>query len=128
MGRTGVIVETRYLKRRELRIRLEGIVKFDKTVPRLQEKGIDLKMGLDMVRLARNNSYDVAIIFSQDGDLVEAVTEVLDIARAQGRRIQTECAHPVAAGVVSHPIHRTAQRQVTRALYDPCIDPTDYRV
>jgi hypothetical protein len=128
MGRTGVQVETRYLKRRELRVHLDGIVKFDKTIPRLVEKGIDLKIGLDMVRLARSKAYDVAILFTQDGDLVEAVTEVQAIAAEQHRRIQVECAHPVAAGVPCFPIKRTIPRQITKAIYDACIDPTDYRI
>ena len=97
MGRSGVDVERRYLKRRELRIRLEGLVRFDETVRRLIEKGIDLKLGLDVVQGAWNRSYDAAIIFSQDGDLVEAVEKVHEIAREQDRWVQVECAHPVAA-------------------------------
>jgi len=127
MGRTGVRVETRQLKHRELRIHLEGLIKFDKTVPRLVEKGIDLKIGLDMVRLARSNAYEVAILFSQDGDLVEAVAEVQAIAAEQHRRIQVECAYPVAAGIDSRPINRAVPRQITKAIYDGCIDPADYR-
>jgi uncharacterized LabA/DUF88 family protein len=127
MGRSGVKVERRYLKRRELKIRLEGIVYFEATIPRLQEKGIDLKLGLDLVRSARNNEFDAGIIFSQDGDLVEAVEEVHGIAREQKRWIQLECAHPVAAGVDSRPIKRTIPRQMTKALYDACLDATDYR-
>lgn len=127
MGRTGVSVNTRHLKRRELSIKLGGLVFFEKTVPRLVEKGIDLKLGLDLVRLARNNAYDAAIVFSQDGDLVEAVEEVHSIATEQNRWIQVECAYPVAGGVDSWPIRRTMPRQITRALYDLSIDPTDYR-
>jgi hypothetical protein len=46
-GRTGIIIERRYLKKRELMIKLDGIVHFEHTVPRLVEKGIDLKLGLD---------------------------------------------------------------------------------
>lgn len=127
MGRTGIAIETRHLKRRELRIHLEGLVKLDKTIPRLVEKGVDLTIGLCMVRLAQKNAYDVAILFSQDGDLVEAVTEVQAIAAEQHRRIQVECAFPVAAGVSSYPIKRTIPRQIVKAIYDTCIDPTDYR-
>jgi uncharacterized LabA/DUF88 family protein len=127
MGRSGVRVETRNLKRRELRIHLEGLVKLDKTVPRLIEKGIDLKIGLDMVRLARNSTYDVGILFSRDGDLVEAVAEVQSIAAEQKRTVILECAYPVAPGVDARPIHRTTPREITKAIYDQCIDPTDYR-
>lgn len=127
MGRSRVKVERRYLKRRELIIHLEGIVNYDATVPRLQEKGIDLKLGLDLVRLARTNVFDAAIIFSQDGDLVEAVEEVHEIAKAQKRWIQVECAFPVAPGIEARPIRRTVPREMTKAFYDACIDPTDYR-
>lgn len=127
IGRSGVRVQSRYMKRRELKIHLEGIVNFDTTVPRLVEKGIDLKLGLDLVRLARNDVFDAAIVFSQDGDLVEAVTEVHRIATEQSRWSQAECAYPVVPGVDSWPIKRTVPRQITKAIYDPCIDPVDYR-
>lgn len=127
LGQTGVRVVRRSLKRRELRIRLAGLVNFDATVPRLVEKGIDLKLGLDLVRLARNRTYDVAIVFSQDGDLIEAVAEVHQVAKEQNRRIQVECAYPVAPGVDSRPIGRTIPRQITKAMYDECIDRNDYR-
>ena len=128
MGRTRVKVERRYLMRRELRIHLEGIVHFDTTVPRLIEKGIDLQLGLDLVRLARNNVFYYAIIFSQDGDLVEAVEEVHEIAKEQRRWIQLECAHPVAGGVDSRSIRRTVPRQITKVEFDACLDPNDYRI
>lgn len=127
IGRSGVQVESRRLKRRELRIHLEGIVYFDKTIPRLVEKGIDLKLGLDLVRLARDNVYDTAIVFSQDGDLVEAVEEVHRLARKQDRRISVECAYPVAPGLDSRPIRRTIPREISKPIYDACIDPADYR-
>ena len=127
LGRSGVRVASRELKRRELRIHLEGVVNFDQTVPRLQEKGVDLKMGLELVRLANERAYDAAIIFSQDGDLVEAAQEVRRIAREQGRWLQVECAYPIAPGVDSWPIKGTVRRQITKTIYDACIDPTDYR-
>jgi hypothetical protein len=126
MGRTGVQIVTRPLKRRELRVCLEGIVNFDKRIPRLVEKGIDLKIGLDMVRLARNNTYDVAILFSRDGDLVEAVNEVQSIALEQKRIVKIECAYPVALGVIARPLHKTTPREITKLIYDPCIDVFPY--
>lgn len=48
-------------------------------VPR--EKGIDVRIALDMVRLAHDNQYDVAILFSQDQDLAEAVEDVKEITQ-----------------------------------------------
>jgi hypothetical protein len=93
----------------------------------LQEKGIDLKLGLALVRYANSRGYDVAIIFSQDGDLVEAVEEVHRIAAEQNRWVQVECAHPYVPVGECWPINRTLQRHITRAIYDPCIDAIDYR-
>jgi hypothetical protein len=115
------------MARRELKITLDGIVHFEHTVQRLQEKGIDLKLGLALVRYANNKSYDVAIVFSQDGDLVEAVEEVHEIAKQQNRWLQVECAFPYNPTCECRPINRTVVRQIPRAMYDPCIDPTDYR-
>ncbi len=126
LGRSGVRVASRELKRRELKIKLEGVVTFQHTVPRLVEKGVDLKIGLELVKLINENAFDTAIIFSQDGDLVEAVQEVRRIARAQGRKVSLECAFPISPGVQSWPIKSTVPRQITKAMYDTCIDPTYY--
>ena len=64
MKRRGVEVTSR-----RLRYSRETIVLEDgssKTVEVPREKGIDLRLGLDVVRMARNNQLDVALIFSQD--------------------------------------------------------------
>jgi hypothetical protein len=105
---------------------LEGVVNFTTTVPRLVEKGVDLKIGLELVKLTYEKAFDVGIVFSQDGDLVEAVQEARRIAREQKRWIQLECAYPIAAGVQSWPIKGTVPRQITKPAYDACTDPTYY--
>ena len=46
-----------------------------------QEKGIDVRIALDIVRHALDDKYDVALIFSQDQDLSEAVDDVKKIAK-----------------------------------------------
>jgi len=127
VGRTGIKIERRYMKQRELSIVLDGIVHFEHKVQRLIEKGIDLKLGLDLVRYANSKDYDVAIVFSQDGDLVEAVEEVHRIATQQNRWVQVECAYPYSPVGNCYPINRTVVRQIPKAIYDPCIDPTNYR-
>ena len=45
---------------------------------RPQEKGIDVRMALDLALLAYRGEYDVAIVCSGDTDLLPAVEEVLD--------------------------------------------------
>lgn len=127
MGRSGVTIERRYLKRRELTIEIGGVVHYKATIAKLQEKGIDLKLGLDLVRMAREKKFDVAIVFSQDGDLVEAVDEVYNIAKGQGRQVTVECAYPYAATVDRYPMNRTTPVKIEKALYDQCVDPVDYR-
>ena len=68
MSRAGIHVTSRRLHHRVERITLpDGTVR---RIPVLQEKGIDLRLGLDVVRMARNGEFDVAVIFSQDQDFV----------------------------------------------------------
>ncbi len=43
-----------------------------------QEKGIDVRMALDIALLAYRREYDVAIVCSGDSDLIPAIEEVLD--------------------------------------------------
>lgn len=48
---------------------------------RFYQKGVDVRIALDMVRLAYHNAYDVAVLVSGDGDLVEAVRLVRDLGK-----------------------------------------------
>ena len=48
------------------------------------EKGVDVLLTIDMIRLARLNSYDTAILLSGDGDFIETVKEV----REMGKRVE----------------------------------------
>ena len=48
---------------------------------RYQEKGVDMRIGVDMVSLASKNLYDVAVLVSGDGDLTEAVQAVKDLGK-----------------------------------------------
>ena len=42
-------------------------------IERLREKGIDVKLTTDLMIGAFDNTYDVAVIVSSDGDLVPAI-------------------------------------------------------
>lgn len=48
---------------------------------RLQEKGVDMRIGVDMLALASKNNYDVAVLVTGDGDLCEAVQAVKDLGK-----------------------------------------------
>jgi uncharacterized LabA/DUF88 family protein len=92
------------------------------------EKGVDIRIALDILKLAFDSVYDVALVFSQDQDLSEVAEEIPVIARLQGRWIKIACAFPDDAACHNHRgINRTQWIPIDRAVYDSCIDPFDYR-
>src|SRR3990172_3628351 len=94
MGRLGVTIFSRPLRYRNQTVNLPDGTKH--TILVGQEKGIDVRVALDIVRLANEDSYDVCLILSQDQDLTEAVDEVKLAARKQNRWIKVACAFPTS--------------------------------
>jgi uncharacterized LabA/DUF88 family protein len=93
-----------------------------------EEKGIDVRIALDMIRCTYRNEFDVGIIFSQDQDLSEAVTEIREIAKHQGRWVEMYCAFPRSPSTTNtQPIRGTTAIEIDRAFYDACLDPSNYR-
>ncbi|MGH2397790.1 MAG: NYN domain-containing protein, partial [bacterium] len=93
-----------------------------------REKGIDVRLALDVVRLALHDSYDVGLIFSQDQDLSEVVDEVRELSKRQKRWIKLASAYPVSASYANgRGINGMAWIPIDKSLYDSCIDPADYR-
>jgi uncharacterized LabA/DUF88 family protein len=96
------------------------------TVP--HEKGIDVRLALDLVSLARKKQFDIALIFSQDQDLQEVVQEIWDIAKEQDRWIKVACAFPSGSNASSERgIDKTEWYRMDKAFYDQHLDPRDYR-
>jgi uncharacterized LabA/DUF88 family protein len=69
MGRQGVHVYSRPLRYRTKTVRLPDGTAF--TFMAGEEKGVDVRIALDVIRLAHRDVYDVAVLFSQDQDLSE---------------------------------------------------------
>jgi uncharacterized LabA/DUF88 family protein len=93
-----------------------------------QEKGIDIRIALDLVSLVLNRHYDVGLIFSQDQDLTEAVDEIMSIAHTQGRWVKLACAFPTSPTATNkRGINKTDWIKIARPEYDSCLDPKDYR-
>ena len=126
MRRASILVENRPLRYREHNVQLYDGTYETEYIP--QEKGIDLRLGLDVVRLARVNQLDVAVIFSQDQDLAEVVTEVKEIGRDTNRWIRVVCAYPVGPTATAHRgINGAEWYKMNQTFYDACLDLRDYR-
>ena len=69
IGRKGAFVFSRPLRYRDRTITVAGGTQRIRVG---EEKGIDVRIAIDVIRLAHRGQYDVAMIFSQDQDLSEA--------------------------------------------------------
>ena len=126
MGHRGVHVYSRSLRYRNKTVNLPSGTTHSFLVA--EEKGIDVRIALDVIRLAHRNEYDVALVFSQDQDLSEVAAEVRVISAEQSRWIKIASAFPVSPTARNRRgINSTDWIPVDRAAYDACIDPRDYR-
>ena len=126
MGRDKIAVFSRPLRYRNQTVRLPG----GKTHTFLvgSEKGVDVRIAIDVIRLAHRGAFDVALVLSQDQDLSEVADEIRVIGREQNRWIKIASAFPTSPAFKNtHGIHRTDWIKIDRAAYDACIDPRDYR-
>ncbi len=93
-----------------------------------REKGVDVRLALDVVRLGREKAYDVAVIFSQDQDMIEVAKEVRAISISQQRWIKVASAFPVSPTYNNkRGIDKTDWVRIDRHEYDRCTDPNNYR-
>jgi uncharacterized LabA/DUF88 family protein len=126
MSRQGVEVFSRPLRYRNKSVKLPSGQRH--AVPTAEEKGIDVRIAIDVIRLAHQGAYDVAILFSQDQDLSELCSEIRNIAREQNRWIKIASAFPVSpTSWNKRGIQNSDWIKIQRAMYDACIDTRDYR-
>jgi uncharacterized LabA/DUF88 family protein len=125
LGRQKVIVYKRYLARRDKEIKTpSGVV----TIPYLIEKGIDVRISIDVIRMAIKKMYDIALIFSQDQDLSEVSQEIQSISKENNIFIKIASAYPKNEDPsYKRGINKTEWIPLTKEEYDACIDPVDYR-
>lgn len=134
MRRAGILVTTRPLRYRNVEVVLaDGSTLLNEdgslhVVETPQEKGIDVRLALDVIRLALGNQYDVAVIYSQDQDLAEVVAEIKEISRMQNRWVKVACAFPSGPRAsASRGIDKTDWYRMEEAFYNACLDPRGYR-
>jgi hypothetical protein len=126
LRRAGVLVYSRPIRYREHDVTLR-----DGTTQRVvtpQEKGIDIRLALDVMRLALSKQFDVAVIFSQDQDVSELVEDIKEVSRSQDRWIQLACAFPVGPlATTKRGIDKTQWVEMDQTFYDACLDSRDHR-
>jgi len=126
MGRSGIVIYSRPLRYRNIVIRLPDGRAGTRLVG--QEKGVDVRIALDVVRAAYEDRCDVILLLTQDQDLTEAVEEVKAIGRRGGRWIHVACAYPSSpTSQNARGVDRTEWIRIGRDDYEACLDPRDYR-
>ena len=126
MGRQGIEVFSRPLRYRNKVVRLPNGTKHSFLSG--EEKGVDVRIALDVMRLARHGRYDVALVFSQDQDLSEVAEEIRMIAGEQNRWIKMASAFPFSPTSQNRRgIDKTDWIRIDRTTYDACLDRRDYR-
>jgi uncharacterized LabA/DUF88 family protein len=126
MGRQAVHIYSRSLRYRNKTVRLPD----GRTYPFLagEEKGIDVRIALDIIRMAHRGEYDVGLVLSQDQDLSEVADEIRAIAREQNGWTKIACAFPsTPTSRNRRGINKTDWIRIDRATYDTCLDRRDYR-
>ncbi|MEE8568286.1 MAG: NYN domain-containing protein [Anaerolineales bacterium] len=126
MGRQGIKVYSRSLVYRNQTIKLPDDTEHTFLVA--SEKGIDIRLALDIIRMGLDGEYDVALVFSQDQDLSEVADEIRDITKVQGRWIKIASSFPISPTYRNRRgIDKTDWIPIDRPTYDACTDPRDYR-
>ncbi len=126
MGRQGVHVFSRPLRYQNQRVRLPDGAWVSILVG--QEKGVDIRIALDIVRAVHRAECDVVLVFSQDQDLSEVASEVRLIAREQDRWVKMATAFPFSpTSVNTRGVDKTDWVRIDRATYNACLDRRDYR-
>lgn len=113
-------------------MRSEGVVVFTRplsyagAVP--EEKGVDMRIGLDALDMVVRNLCDTVIIFSRDQDFMELKEYVNRYAREQSRTVRLVSAFPSTGSGPKYGIRGFENFRIFREMYDACIDPRDYRL
>ena len=93
-----------------------------------EEKGIDVRISLDVIQMAIDCELDVALLLSQVQDFVELARDVRSVARRQGRWIKMASAYPAPSGATAERgVDMTDWIPIERATYEACLVPSGGR-
>lgn len=118
----------KFWRNKLVKLRHQGVHTFRGIVDRYgNEKGVDVCLAIDLVHAAHEQSFDVAIIVSQDSDFEPAVDLVKEVAGTQGRKVIIESAFPAMKEPRrNRGINGTKWGPIDKSMYDSCFDPEDY--
>ena len=126
MTRSGIMVYKRPIRYRTTEISLPDGTIYE--VDTAQEKGVDVRIAIDIMRLAMSGQYDVAVIFSQDQDLIEVADEIRHLSASSYRWLKITSAFPHGPQASSkRGIDKTDWFKMDKEFYDRCLDDHDYR-
>jgi uncharacterized LabA/DUF88 family protein len=126
MSRMGIFTFSRQLRYRKRSFAIRPGIELSREIG--EEKGIDVRIAIDVIRLVRMNELDVAVLFSQDQDFSEVADEIRAIADEQDRWIKIASAFPDSPTATNNRgINKTDWLRIDRAMYEACIDRRDYR-
>ena len=99
-----------------------------------REKGVDVRLALDLVWLALAEEFDVAVLVSTDTDLDEAVKDVLKLRKVTGRWLAVEnavCVGPVNPTTGRRPPYKRLSSAgrllyIDQEMFELIRDDTDY--
>ncbi len=87
-----------------------------------EEKGIDVRISLDVIQMAIDAEFDVALLFSQDQDFVELARDVRSVSRRQGRWIKMASTYPTPSGASAlRGVDKTDWLPIDRVTYEACL-------
>jgi hypothetical protein len=95
---------------------------------RPREKGVDVRLAIDVVAKALAGDYDVAIIASCDTDLAPAVELLLELKAKNGTPDAELIAWEGRQSKIGVAGHRMTYREVTRSDFEAVSDPVDYNI
>ena len=126
MRRAGIFVFNRVIRYRTTDFSLPNGAIYE--IDTAQEKGVDVRLAIDVMRLATAKQYDVAVIYSQDQDLTEVAKEIALISSDNSRWLLVASAFPYSPSASSkRGIDKTKWIKLDRSFYDNCLDEHDYR-
>ena len=114
--------------RQRQQTRQDATYRSRKSVQTTGASSIDLRIAIDVIRLAHTNVYDLALIFCRDQDFSEVADEVKLISKSTNRWIKVASGYPFSPAVRNYRgINNTQWIPISRTLYDTCLDKRDYR-